>query len=92
MPALEGLNKSYSPKDVQVIGIVLDPQNAERAGTLLERQGAGYINLLDDGTFSMSVDAVPQTFFLDSQGRVLYAYMGWVDSARLKSTVDSLLE
>ncbi len=92
MPALEGLNKGYKSKGVQVLGVILDVRNADRAKKILQQTGAGFTNLLDDGTFSKKVFAVPQTYFVNGKGAVVYAVLGSRTEPELKAIVDVLLE
>jgi hypothetical protein len=92
MPALAGLNKKYDGESVRVMGVLLDSQNKDRARIIMEKTGADFACLLDDGTFARQLFAVPQTYFINSQGTVVYSIIGSVDQAQLDMIVDTLLK
>jgi hypothetical protein len=92
MPALEGLNSTYKDKGVQVVGVLLDSRNKDRAVNILQKSGADFINLLDDGTFTGKIFAVPQKYFVNSEGIVVYSILGGLGESNLKTIIDSLLE
>ena len=84
IPELEELSKTLAAQDVGVIGVVLDAvgpdgqpdQTAiETARKLAERTGATYPFLVPDATAMngrlLGVTAVPETFFVDSQGNIV---------------------
>lgn len=60
------------------IGVVYE-DDADRVGDFLARQGAAYPSLMDDdGKTAMAygVYGVPETFFVDAQGRIAAKYTG----------------
>lgn len=77
---------------MQVVGVLVDSQNADRAKLIHKKTGASFDTLLDDGTFARKVFAVPQKFFVNSQGTVVYAILGAASEAHLRSVSDFLVE
>lgn len=87
IPELEKLRQAYAEKGVRlgVVGIVLDAKTAngvdeaavELAKTLHERSGAQYPFLIPDETDMngrlIGIMSVPESFFVDSQGRIVSA-------------------
>lgn len=76
MPALEELHHKYAEQGLSVIGIVLDRQKAETARSMAIKLGTTYPHLLDDGQFIPHIYAVPQTFLVDREGKILNAATG----------------
>ena len=63
---------------VQFLGVIYE-DDADRVGDFLSRQGRAYPSLMDDdGKTAMSygVYGVPETFFVDAQGRIAAKYTG----------------
>jgi len=63
---------------VQFLGVVYEDE-ADRVDDFLARQGSAYPSLMDeDGKTAMSygVYGVPETFFVDAQGRIAAKYTG----------------
>ena len=63
---------------VQFLGVIYE-DDADRVGDFLSRQGSAYPSLMDDdGKTAMSygVYGVPETFFVDAQGRIAAKYTG----------------
>jgi len=63
---------------VQFLGIIYEDDEG-RAGDFLARQGSAYPSLMDDdGKTAMAygIYGVPETFFVDAQGRIAAKYTG----------------
>ena len=63
---------------VQFLGVIYEDEE-ERVGEFLSRQGSAYPSLMDDdGKTAMSygVYGVPETFFVDAQGRIAAKHTG----------------
>lgn len=84
IPDLEKLSQKMSGRSVQVVGIVLDAidstdsldqEAVEKAKALAEYTGAAYPFLIPDAGYLngrlAGIDAVPETFFVDSKGRIV---------------------
>lgn len=76
MPGLEKLRQKYFGQGFGLIGIVVDSQNVDKAKYIANALGTGYPHLLDDGRFSPKIYTVPQTFLVDSGGKVLQTFTG----------------
>lgn len=105
IPDLEKLNNEMSDQGVQVVGIVLDaigssgstdPEAVEKAGLLAEQLEVTYPFLIPDqgylGGRLLGIQAVPTTFFVDQEGRILgEAYQGSRSLEDWKSIVEAKL-
>lgn len=63
---------------VQFLGVIYE-DDEDRVGEFLSRQGSAYPSLMDDdGKTAMTygVYGVPETFFVDAQGRIAAKYTG----------------
>lgn len=76
MPELEQLSETYADKDIAVVGLLYDGNDAQGradAEDILAQASVTYRNLLPwDGMESaLRVQAFPTTFFVDSEGRLV---------------------
>lgn len=84
IPELESLKNNMSSKGVNVVGIVLDAasdtgskneETIETAKLLAQQTGATYPFLIPDAGWLngrlLGIDAVPETFFVDSKGNIV---------------------
>lgn len=102
MPELAQLPSEYAPEDFQLIGIISDVQVGadqealEEAERLIEQTGADYPHLLLNESlyYGLLTDvmAVPTTFFLDSEGKILDTVVGAMDKSAWEEKIDELLE
>jgi cytochrome c biogenesis protein CcmG/thiol:disulfide interchange protein DsbE len=63
---------------VQFLGVIYEDDEG-RVGDFLARQGSAYPSLMDDdGKTAMAygIYGVPETFFVDAQGRIAAKYTG----------------
>jgi cytochrome c biogenesis protein CcmG/thiol:disulfide interchange protein DsbE len=75
--------------DVQFFGIVYEDEEA-RAASFLEQRGSSYPSLLDlDGrtAIAFGVFGVPETFFIDSGGRLVDKVAGPLDRQTIAALV-----
>lgn len=103
MPGLGELALEYEPEDFQLIGIVSDvlegtgEQGLDQVRELVDATGADtYMHLLlseslYDGLLS-NVSAVPTTFFIDAEGRILDTVVGAMEKEDWKEKIDGFLE
>ena len=102
MPELGELAQEYDKEDFQLIGIVsnvpegADEEKLELVEVLIEQTEADYPHLLlneslNDGLLS-GVSAVPTTFFIDREGKILDTVVGARDKAAWKEIIDGILE
>jgi len=86
--------KRFEERGVEFLGVLFQdrPGNARR---WLEEMGAAYPTLLDPDT-RMAIDygvyGVPETFFLDREGRVAHKHIGPVTDSLVTSTLEALLD
>ena len=105
MPDLGVLAAEYQEKGVQIVGLISDVLDAD--GSLSDSQvdlardivaetGAAYPHILpSEDLFGIlaQIEAVPTTFFVDSQGRqVGYAYLGAKTMDQWAEIIDAALE
>jgi cytochrome c biogenesis protein CcmG/thiol:disulfide interchange protein DsbE len=78
-PALTGAARTL--RDVQFLGVVYEDEPSKIRDFLKER-GAAYPTLMDPGSktaIAYGVFGVPETFFIDAQGRIVEKYAGPLD-------------
>jgi cytochrome c biogenesis protein CcmG, thiol:disulfide interchange protein DsbE len=94
MPLLERTHKRIEGRDALVLGI--DSQDAsEDAMKFLQDKAITFPSLRDrDGEYAgdLGVNALPETFLIDRQGRIAALRRGPVDQAWLDEHLDPLLE
>ncbi len=102
MPELGELAREYDKEDFQLIGIVsnvpegADEEKLELVEVLIEQPEADYPHLLlneslNDGLLS-GVSAVPTTFFIGQDGKILDTVVGARDKAAWKEIIDGILK
>ena len=100
MPELGAWDKEM-PKDAQIIGIVCDAKNekdkktADAAVKILESSNAKFINLLPSEEimkYLETVDAVPTTIFVDSEGNILGSPVIGADVPKYKERLAGYLK
>lgn len=87
MPDMKKVYDEYKDKGVNVMGIVIDVQNADRtpqmeaikiARTIVEKQGADFTHILIPKnllySFMMDVQLIPTQFIVDSEGNITTDY------------------
>ena len=70
---------------VQFFGVVYE-DSEEQVRSFLARQGSAYPSLADPGSrtaIAFGVFGVPETFFIDGEGRIAAKHMGPLDAASL---------
>jgi len=93
LPDLQAIWEEYREDGVVVVGIAFQ----EEAATIREaasRFGVTYPLGLDVGdriSELYGITAVPETFVLDQEGRVIYVHIGPVTAQELRAELDSLL-
>ena len=102
MPYLGELAAEYSPEDFQIIGIISDVMEGDEdtlqtALSLISETGADTYThlLLNESLYTAmltDVTAVPTTFFVDSEGRILDTVLGSKEKDAWKELIDVYLE
>ena len=98
MPYLGELQKEYEPKDVNIVGIVVDVQDEEMevvedqiklAKEIADTTEADYTHMIvsfDMLQLMNQFDAIPASFFVDSSGNIVSEY--YIGSRSKKDWVD----
>lgn len=102
MPAIGELAGEYDASQFQVIGIISDVQEGaaqetlDMAADLIEMTSADYAHLLLNESLYYAlltdVSAVPTTFFIDGDGKILDVVIGARDKDGWKEMIDEYLE
>ena len=82
MPSMEKLHKKYYGKDFEIIAVAMDPKGKKIVKPYIDENGYTFTILLDDkGAISdmYRAYAVPMTFILARDGRVIEKIMGAAD-------------
>lgn len=93
-PALVRAWRRYRDRGVEMVGILYQdtPENARR---YIRKRGGSWTQLLDPGTrtaIDFGVYGVPETFFIDAQGRVAHKHVGPVYDELLTNQIETLLQ
>ncbi len=86
---------AYSDRGVQFMGVVFQDE-ISAATRFLDELGRGddYLYVLDPGSraaVEFGVFGVPETFFIDPEGRIVHKIAGPVDTNRLVAAIDAIL-
>lgn len=102
MPGLGELAGEYDLGEFQIIGIISDVQagadqkTIDYAKELIEQTGADYLHLLLNESLYYAlltdVTAVPTTFFVDQDGRILDTVVGSMEKSAWEEKINALLE
>lgn len=99
MPDLAKLYDEYKDK-VNFLGVVVDTNvsmdtNVGEAQQIIKDSGVNYKNIMPNPTTEdtlVNITAMPTTFFVNSEGKVLGGFVGKADKDSLKATIDKILE
>lgn len=99
MPDLAKLYDEYKDK-MNFLGVVVDTNvsmdtNVGEAQQIIKDSGVNYKNIMPNPTTEdtlVNITAMPTTFFVNSEGKVLGGFVGKADKDSLKATIDKLLE
>ncbi|MFR2891277.1 redoxin family protein [Peptoniphilus grossensis] len=99
MPDLGKLYEEYKDR-VNFLGVVVDTNvsmdtNVEEAQQIIKDSGVNYKNIMPNPTTEdtlVNITAMPTTFFVNSEGKVLGGFVGKADKDSLAATIDKLLE
>lgn len=99
MPDLAKLYDEYKDK-MNFLGVVVDTNvsmdtNVGEAQQIIKDSGVNYKNIMPNPTTEdtlVNITAMPTTFFVNSDGKVLGGFVGKADKDSLKVTIDKILE
>jgi peroxiredoxin len=82
-PYLQSLHEQYSPQGLKVVGVSVDSPGAiDDVREFMTEFGVGYQVLHDPSMTSMDLFyaiGLPATYLIDSQGKLVWTYLGPVD-------------
>lgn len=99
MPDLAKLYDEYKDK-MNFLGVVVDTNvsmdtNVGEAQQIIKDSGVNYKNIMPNPTTEdtlVNITAMPTTFFVNGDGKVLGGFVGKADKDSLKATIDKILE
>jgi thiol-disulfide isomerase/thioredoxin len=96
LPVYEALYQQFGSKEFQVVAINLDEFKKDAEG-FLNQHPVSYTVLLDPAGISASawqIKAMPSSFLLDRQGRIVRSYAGFESSdiQRLKNDIEAEID
>ena len=98
MPELEAISQEYAEEGAAIVGLVCDVTEQDDsclqdAFDIIKDRGVTYQNLYwnDEMETQMSVTAIPTTFFVDSDGKVLGEPIIGADPDAYRSALDQYL-
>lgn len=95
MPWLVELDQQYRPQGVQIIGVSLDDPDAEQdVAKFIAQVGVHYTILIGDSSVADTYGGVrfmPQSFFIDRDGKITKTSLGLTDKHDLEEGLRALL-
>jgi peroxiredoxin len=94
IPHFVELQKQYGDKGLRVIGISLDEQGLEVVKKFVKRFGVNYQIVIGNEKVAEAyggIGAIPTTFVIDRQGRIVSEHIGYDDKAAFEKEIQSLL-
>ena len=88
------LQKQYGDKGLTVIGVSLDEQGADVVTKFVKRFGVNYPIVIGNEKVADAyggIDAIPTTFVIDRQGRIVSQHIGYDDKSVFEKEIQSLL-
>jgi len=92
-PRLEGAWRRHREHDVALVGVVYQDTEAN-ARDFIRQHGKSYPNGLDQGSriaIAYGVYGVPETFFIDGEGRIAHKHIGEISEAILEGEIQKVL-
>jgi thiol-disulfide isomerase/thioredoxin len=94
IPHFVELQKQYGDKGLTVIGVSLDEQGPEVVKKFIKRLGVNYPIVIGNQKAVEAyggIDALPTTFVIDRQGRIVSEHIGYDDKTAFEKEIQSLL-
>jgi cytochrome c biogenesis protein CcmG/thiol:disulfide interchange protein DsbE len=92
-PRLEGAWRRHREHDVMIVGAVYQ-DTAANARDFIRQHGKTFPNGLDQGSraaIAYGVYGVPETFFIDREGRIAHKHIGEISEVVLEGEIQKLL-
>ncbi len=93
-PAFVALQNEWADLPFEIVGISLDEEGFDIVGPFIEQFDVSYPMVLDDGTLADAfggVYAMPSSFILDKQGRIVHRVVGEFPFEDLRGELERLL-
>lgn len=94
IPDLIELQKKYGSKGLQVIGVSVDQDTKKDVVPFIKDKGINYPVVYADNNIIMKyggIRAIPTSFIIDKQGRIVASYEGLMSPATYESQVKKIL-
>lgn len=93
IPELISLSKNYQDKGLQIIGISVDENGEEAVIPFAQQVGFNYPVYLttQELNSSFNIDAVPQIFLYDKNGKLITNIKGYIEQKDLLVMIEKLL-
>ena len=86
--------RAYANRPAQFVGVLYNDRPAAGVRWIAEMGGQSYPSVMDDGArtaIDYGLYGVPETFIVDTKGRIAYKHLGPISEAVLRQWIDSLL-
>jgi peroxiredoxin len=94
IPNFVEIQKQYGDRGLRVVGVSLDEQGPEVVKKFVKRFGVTYPIVIGNQKIADAyggIDAIPTTFVIDRQGRIVSSHLGYADTATFEREIRSLL-
>lgn len=94
IPGFIELHKEYAGKGLVVVGVSLDQDGADGVKRFMDKQGMTYPVVMADQKIVEDfggVEAIPTTFIIDRQGRIVRKHVGYTEGAEFEAEIKPLL-
>jgi thiol-disulfide isomerase/thioredoxin len=94
IPDLIELKKKYGAKGFEVIGISLDTETKNQVPGFVKNNGMNYPVVYGNQNVTQlygGIEAIPTTFVIDKQGKIVATYQGLVPAATFENHLKKLL-
>src|SRR5260370_39468800 len=94
-PGFVALQKKFADKGLSISGVSLDKQGPSVVKPFMRELGMNYPVVMGNPKIVADyggIEAIPTTFVIDRQGKVVTAYEGFTDQATFETVIGPLLE
>ncbi|MBI4327134.1 MAG: TlpA family protein disulfide reductase [Chloroflexi bacterium] len=94
IPGFIELQKNYGAKGLVVVGIALDEEGTTVVKPFATKAGINYTVLIGDAKVQRAfgdVNALPTTFVIDREGRIVSRHVGYADTKTFEHEIKRLL-
>jgi thiol-disulfide isomerase/thioredoxin len=94
IPGFIELQKNYGAKGLVVVGIALDEEGTLVVKPFTAKAGINYTILIGDAKVQRAfgdVEALPTTFIIDGEGRIVSRHVGYADKTTFENEIKRLL-